>query len=197
MNSYDHVLDRGVFILLDEDDRDRDSSSLSFARVREAMYWILYHNTKENPLPELTMLVMSKGGDLALAWALSEVMASSVIPVKTVGIGEVASAGLLIFMAGAKGRRFLTPRTSILSHLASWSPEMGSPRSARELATEQERCEEAMIAHYHKHTGLPVSTIKKNLLTGDDIYITPEQAVKFGIADGIDRNHKWSGIFRK
>ena len=70
---------------------------------------------------ELTLVINSPGGQVHSAFALIDTMKGSAIPVKTVGLGMIASCGLLTFMSGTKGRRVLTPNTSILSHQYSVS----------------------------------------------------------------------------
>ena len=52
-------------------------------------------------------------------FALIDIIHGSRLPIWTVGIGMLASMGLMIFMAGEKGHRVLTPNTLILSH--QWS----------------------------------------------------------------------------
>ncbi len=69
---------------------------------------------------ELLLMICSEGGDMSAAFALIDVMKSSNIFIKTVGLGQIASAGLLIFLAGSPGRRTLTPNTSIMSHQYAW-----------------------------------------------------------------------------
>ena len=69
---------------------------------------------------ELTLVINSPGGQVHSAFALIDTMKGSAIPVKTVGLGMIASCGLLTFMSGTKGRRVITPNTSILSHKYSW-----------------------------------------------------------------------------
>ena len=69
---------------------------------------------------ELTLVINSPGGQVHSAFALIDTMKGSAIPVKTVGLGMIASCGLLTFMSGTKGRRVITPNTSILSHQYSW-----------------------------------------------------------------------------
>merc|ERR1711991_246857 len=87
---------------------------------RECIKWIMNHNLSDNRLPQLTLIINSPGGDVHAAFALIDTMKASTIPIKTVGLGLIASCGFLIFIAGKKGSRILTPNTSILSHQYSW-----------------------------------------------------------------------------
>jgi ATP-dependent Clp protease protease subunit len=132
----------------------------------------------------LTLMINSPGGDLNAAFALIDIMRGSTIPVYTVGIGQIASCGLLTFMSGAKKHRILTPNTSILSHQYSW----GSHGKEHELfarVREFELTSDRLMAHYKKCTGLDEKTIKKVLLPAEDVWLDAEQAVKYGIADEV------------
>jgi len=58
--------------------------------------WILHENfVVKKKRKELLLMICSEGGDMGAAFALIDVMRSSIIPVKTVGLGMIASAGLL------------------------------------------------------------------------------------------------------
>ena len=111
-------------------------------------------------------------------------MKGSAIPIKTIGIGMIASCGVLTFMAGKKGRRILTPNTSILSHQYSW----GSAGKEHELfarVREFELSTERMLTHYKKCTGLSEKKIREVLLPPEDVWLSSKEAVKYGIADKI------------
>ena len=87
------------------------------------------------------------------AFALIDTMKGSAIPIKTVGLGLIASCGILTFMSGTKGRRIITPNTSILSHQYSW----GSSGKEHELfarVREFELSSERLLEHYKKCTGM-------------------------------------------
>ena len=133
---------------------------------------------------ELTLVINSPGGQVHSAFALIDTMKGSAIPVKTVGLGMIASCGLLTFMSGTKGRRVLTPNTSILSHQYSW----GSGGKEHELfarVREFELSTERMINHYKKCTGLSEKKVRDILLPPEDRWLSAKEAVKYGIADKI------------
>jgi len=131
-------------------------------------------------------MICSEGGDVEPAFALIDVMQSSNIPIKTVGLGQISSSGLLIFLAGTPGRRLLTPNTSILSHQFSW----GSDGKAHELfatVKEFELCQKRMLNHYKQATGLDEDTLKQCLLPPHDVWLSAEEALEFGICNSISR----------
>jgi len=133
---------------------------------------------------ELTLIINSPGGQVHSAFALIDTMKGSAIPVKTVGLGMIASCGLLTFMSGTKGRRVITPNTSILSHQYSW----GSGGKEHELfarVREFELSTARMIDHYKKCTGLSEKKVRDILLPPEDRWLSAKEAVKYGIADKI------------
>ena len=133
---------------------------------------------------ELTLVVNSPGGQVHSAFALIDTMKGSAIPVKTVGLGMIASCGLLTFMSGHKGRRVITPNTSILSHQYSW----GSGGKEHELfarVREFELSTARMLEHYKKCTGLSEKKVRDILLPPEDRWLSAKEAVKYGIADKI------------
>ena len=108
-----------------KDDSSRHSfflmmEEISLQSCKTAVEWIFEANFAEERPELLNLIVTSPGGDLNAAFALIDVMRGSAIPVRTIGLGQIASAGLMIFIAGDKGKRILTPNTSILSHQYSW-----------------------------------------------------------------------------
>ena len=170
------LADAGMYVLMGEIDDEN---------IKPIVEWILYENfvTKKKK-KELLLMICSEGGDMSSAFALIDVMKSSNIFIKTVGLGQVASAGLLIFLAGSPGRRVLTPSTSILSHQWAW----GSDGKAHELfATMREfdLTQKRMIAHYKECTGLGEDEIKTSLLPPHDVWLSAEEALALNVCDSI------------
>ncbi len=186
-----------LFSIMANNDQDLNNQSLQDSgmyvfmgevtteSVKPTIEWILQENfvTKKRR-KELLLMLCSEGGDSSAAFALIDVMRSSRIPVKTVGLGQIASAGLMIFLAGAPGRRVLTPNTSILSHQFSW----GSDGKAHELfATikEFELTQQRMIALYQQCTGLDEETIRQKLLPPHDVWLDAQEALALKICDHV------------
>jgi len=134
----------------------------------------------------LTLIICSPGGDMTSAFALIDIMHGSAIPVHTLGIGQISSCGILTFMSGTKGHRVLTANTSILSHQWSWGT-YGKSHELVAVAKEFELTDEKLLAHYKRCTGLDEKTIKKFLLPAHDVWLTAQEAVKYGIADSIKK----------
>lgn len=145
---------------------------------------------EKNMLPKkqrpnhLTLMINSPGGAVHAAFALIDVMKGSAIPVRTVGLGMIASCGVLTFMAGQKGHRIITPNTSILSHQYSWGSR-GKEHELFAVVREFEMSTDRMITHYKKCTGLSEKKIREVLLPPQDVWLNAEEAVEYGIADEI------------
>jgi len=172
------LADAGMYVFMGEVDCDS---------IKPVIEWVLHENyVTKRKRKELLLMICSEGGDMSAAFALIDVMNSSTIPIKTVGLGQIASAGLLVFLAGSPGRRVLTPNTSILSHQFSW----GSDGKAHELfATikEFELTQKRMVAHYQACTGLALDEIKTVLLPPHDVYLSAEEARALNICDAISQ----------
>lgn len=134
----------------------------------------------------LTLIINSPGGEMSAAFALIDIMNGSSIPIHTLGIGQISSCGILTFMSGARGHRLLTPNTSVLSHQWSWGT-YGKSHELLAITREFELTDERMLALYKKCTGLDEKTIKKVLLPAHDVWLTAQDAVKYGIADKIKK----------
>jgi ATP-dependent Clp endopeptidase proteolytic subunit ClpP len=168
--------DHGIMVLMGEIDAES---------VRPVVEWVLYENyVKKKKLKELLLMICSEGGDLSVAFALIDVMRTSKIPIKTVGLGQIASCGLLIFLSGAVGRRVLTANTSIMSHQFSWGTE-GKAHELFATMKEFELTQQRMVNLYKSTTGLDEETIKTVLLPAQDVYLSAEQALSYGICDHI------------
>ena len=171
-----NLASNGVYVLMDD---------ITMESCRECIKWIMNHNLSDNRLPQLTLIINSPGGDVHAAFALIDTMKASSIPIKTVGLGLIASCGFLLFIAGTKGRRILTPNTSILSHQYSW----GSAGKEHELyarVKEFELSTKRMIQHYKKCIGMNEKQIREVLLPPQDVWLDAKEAYKLKICDKIE-----------
>jgi ATP-dependent Clp protease protease subunit len=166
----------GMYVFMDEVASDS---------IKPIIEWILVENhVAKKKKKELLLMICSEGGSMEDAFALIDVIKSSSIPVKTVGLGSIASCGLLIFLAGSLGRRILTPNTSILSHQYSWGSE-GKHHELWAMTKEFGLAQTRMIQHYQETTGLSEAVIREKLLPAHDVYLSAEEALELGICDYI------------
>jgi ATP-dependent Clp protease protease subunit len=160
------------------DDVDADS-------MAPLIEWILAANMSwKKTHKELTLGICSPGGNLNECFALLDVIMGSKIPIRTVGMGMIASCGLLMFISGTKGKRTLTPNTSILSHQYSWG-SFGKEHELFATVREYELTTERLINHYKKCTGLDEKMIREKLLPPSDVWLSASEAKELGICDNI------------
>lgn len=170
----------GIYVFMDE---------VSNETMKPVIEWILFENyVSKHKKRELLLMICSPGGDLQEAFALIDVMHNSAIPIKTVGLGQIASSGLLIFMAGTRGRRTLTPNTSILSHQFSWYNE-GKAHELFATMREYELTQARMIEHYRRCTGATDELIREYLLPAQDRWLSAEEALNLKICDEVTGNY--------
>jgi ATP-dependent Clp protease, protease subunit len=151
--------------------------------VMDTIFWITYENLQEGDYP-LTLYINSDGGSLQDAFALIEVMRKSNKPVHTVGLGSVCSSAFMIFAAGAKGNRLMSPTASIMCH--QYTDAMaGKYHDIKATAKEHELINNRMVELLKEFTDLNTTTIKKKLLSPSDSYFTAQEVVDLGVADGI------------
>jgi ATP-dependent Clp protease protease subunit len=169
--------DNGIYVFMDD---------VTDETIKPVIEWLLFENhVSHKRKRELLLMICSNGGDLHSAFALIDVMRSSKIPIKTVGLGLIASCGLLLFMAGSKGRRVLTPNTSILSHQFTWANE-GKAHELFSTFREYTLTQLRMLEHYRICTGLSDEEIKEHLLPPQDKWLDANEAMSMGICDIVD-----------
>ena len=104
------------------------------------------------------------------------------VPVRVIGTGWVASAGALIFLAGARDRRFCLPKTRFLLHQPMGGvrgPATDIDIEAREIGKMRERLNR-LIA---EETGQPYEKIVVD--TDRNYWMSPEEAVAYGMVTRV------------
>lgn len=168
--------DRGI--LLWNDGIDQDAS-------KAIIPWILESGFVTKPhYDHLTLIINSPGGHVNDAFAILDIMKGSPLPVHTVGLGQIASCGLIIFMGGARGHRILTPNTCILSHQYSWGTR-GKEHELIAVQKEFDLTSQRIMNHYKEHTGLKEKVIREKLLPPHDCWLSAEEALELNLCDEI------------
>lgn len=173
--SNDQDQSHSFFLLMDD---------INIGSVKPAVEWILETNFAEQQPDMMNLIICTPGGDLNAAFSLIDTMRGSSIPIRTIGLGQIASAGLLIFISGKKGQRILTPNTSILSHQYTWG-SFGKEHELMAQVKEFDLTSKRLINHYKKCTGLKEDVIRKFLLPPQDVWLSAEEALDLKICDVV------------
>lgn len=167
------VQDRKVFFWTDTNDD----------ACRKAVEKILYLEAID-PGKEITFYLNSPGGSITSGMALFDTMRMISSPIKVVVMGMAASMGSILLCAGEKGRRFLFPHSRVLIHQPLISGSMsGSAVDINIQAKEMERLREELNHILADSSGQPMEKIQHD--TDRDFYMTAQEAIDYGLADGI------------
>jgi ATP-dependent Clp protease protease subunit len=136
----------------------------------------------ENPTKDISFYINSPGGHVTAGLAMYDTMQYIKPDVSTVCIGQAASAGSLLLMAGAKDKRFSLPNSKIMVHQPSGGFQGQATDieiHAREILAVRKRLNEL----YVEHTGQASETIEDAMQR--DRFMTPEEAKEFGLIDEV------------
>ncbi len=136
----------------------------------------------ENPNKDISLYINSPGGVVTAGLAIYDSIGYIRPDVSTVCIGQAASMGSLLLAAGAKGKRFALPNSRIMVH----QPSGGAQGQATDIeiqAKEILALRARLNAIYAEHTGQPLEVIESAVER--DRYMTPAEALEFGIIDEI------------
>lgn len=136
----------------------------------------------ENPDKDISMYINSPGGSITAGLAIYDTMQFSKPDISTLCIGQAASMGAVLLAAGAKGKRYMLPNSRVMVH----QPMGGFSGQATDVdiqAQELSKMRGQVDAILAKHTGHKASKIRTD--TERDNYMTPEEAVKYGLIDKI------------
>lgn len=136
----------------------------------------------ENPNKDISLYINSPGGVVTAGLAIYDSIGYIRPDVSTVCIGQAASMGSLLLAAGAKGKRYALPNSRIMVH----QPSGGAQGQATDIeiqAKEILALRARLNAIYAEHTGQPLEVIESAVER--DRYMTPAEALEFGIIDEI------------
>lgn len=144
--------------------------------------WIISENEKPVKKEYLTLYINSIGGDLYDAFAVIDMMKSSKIPIKTIGLGSLMSAAFMIFVSGWRGSRTLAKNTSIMCHQFSTSYE-GKEHDIKASERETRFVKQKMLDIIKNSTDMDERTIKRKLLPPSDVWLSAQECIDLGVAD--------------
>lgn len=141
----------------------------------------------ENPDKDISLYINSPGGLVTSALAIYDTMQFIKPDVSTLCIGQAASGGALLLAGGANGKRYCLPHSTVMIHqILGGYQGQGTDIEihARHTLTLGKRLNEILA----KHTGKTVDQVKSD--TERDRFMTGEEAVKYGLIDGVLSHRK-------
>ena len=136
----------------------------------------------EDPEKEIFLYINSPGGVITSGLAIYDTMQYVRAPVSTICTGIAMSMCAVLLAAGAPGRRFALPHSRIMIHQGSGGFRGNTPDvfiQVKEMEQLVRTTQEILAAH----TGQPMEKVVKD--TDRDLFLSPEQAVEYGIIDEV------------
>ena len=137
----------------------------------------------EDPEKDIQLYINSPGGSISAGLAIYDTMAYIKNDVQTLCIGQAASMGAFLLMAGKKGKRFALPNSRILIHQPSMGGLGGQATDIDIHAREILRIRELTNKLMSQNTGQPLERIERDVER--DFIMTAPQAKEYGIIDDI------------
>jgi ATP-dependent Clp protease protease subunit len=136
----------------------------------------------ENPDKEISLYINSPGGSISSGMAIYDTMQFIKPNVSTLCIGMAASMGAFLLQAGAKGKRFALPNSTVMIH----QPLGGFQGQASDIEIHAKyilSLRERLYKLMSEHTGRTVEEIARD--SERDNFLTASEAVEYGLIDQV------------
>ncbi|PSA78584.1 ATP-dependent Clp protease proteolytic subunit [Corynebacterium diphtheriae] len=144
-----------------------------------------------DPDHDITMYINSPGGSFTSLMAIYDTMQYVRPDVRTVCLGQAASAAAVLLAAGAPGKRACLPNSRVLIHQPATQGTQGQVSDLEIQAKEIERMRTLMEQTLARHTGRSAEQVRID--TDRDKILTAEEAVEYGIVDQVFDYRKLNG----
>ncbi|KAF8971591.1 Clp protease-domain-containing protein [Flammula alnicola] len=147
---------------------------------------LLFLEAEDSTKP-IHLYINSPGGSVTAGLAIYDTYVSS--PIHTYSLGLAASMGSLLLASGEKGKRHCLPNASIMIH----QPSGGASGQASDIAIHAKeilRIRQLLTGIYQQHCSKEGESEAEGLARFEralerDYYMTAQEAMEFGIVDGI------------
>ena len=135
---------------------------------------------------DIYLYINSPGGVVTSGMAIYDTMNFIEADVQTIVIGMAASMASVLVSSGAKGKRFGLPHSQVLIHQPSGGAQ-GQQTEIEIAATEILKTRKMLNGILAKNSGQPIEKIQAD--TERDHYLTAQEAVDYGLLDGVMENN--------
>ena len=136
----------------------------------------------EDPDKDIHLYINSPGGSVTAGMAIYDAMQYIKPDVSTICIGMAASMGAFLLNAGAKGKRFALPNSTIMIH----QPLGGAKGQATDIEIHAKwilQIKERLNQILSERTGQPLEKVKAD--TERDNFMSAMEAKEYGIVDEV------------
>lgn len=145
---------------------------------------LLYLELKD-PGKEIQLIINSPGGYVTSGFSIYDTMKGISSPVATICSGLAASMASILLSAGTKGRRFVLTHGRVMIHQPSGGAR-GNSSDVEIQAAEILKTKSLGAKLLAENCGQPIEKVMKDF--NRDYFMGAEEAVDYGIADGILTN---------
>lgn len=139
----------------------------------------------EDPGKDIYIYINSPGGSVSAGMGIYDTMQYIKSDVSTICVGMAASMGAFLLAAGAKGKRFALPNSTVMIH----QPLGGMQGQASDIKIHTDyllRIKSTLNKILSERTGKPLEQIEKD--TDRDNFLTAQQAKEYGLVDEVMSN---------
>ncbi|WP_175047906.1 ATP-dependent Clp protease proteolytic subunit [Microlunatus speluncae] len=136
-----------------------------------------------DPERDIEIYINSPGGSFTALTAIYDTMRYIKPDIRTVCLGQAASAAAVILAAGTKGKRLALPNSRILIHQPATEGGYGQSSDIEIQAREILRIRALMESMLASDTGKDEAEVSRDIER--DKYLTAEQAKEYGIIDDV------------
>ena len=136
----------------------------------------------EDPDKDIHLYINSPGGSVTAGMAIYDTMQYIKPDVSTICIGMAASMGAFLLNAGAKGKRYALPNSTIMIH----QPLGGAKGQATDIEIHAKwilQIKERLNQILSERTGQPLEKVKAD--TERDNFMSAMEAKEYGIVDEV------------
>ena len=130
----------------------------------------------------ITVYIDTYGGSIDAALSMYDAMLVCACPIKTIGIGKIMSAGVLLLAAGDKGQRFISPNARVMMHQVSGGAQ-GTVKDIDIVEKEMVRIQDLFVDLLAKHTSKNKKQILQDIAA--DKYMSAQESLNYGIVDFV------------
>jgi len=144
-----------------------------------------------DPDRDIEIYINSPGGSFTAMTTIYDTMQFIKPDVRTVCMGQAASAAAILLAAGAPGKRLAVPNARVLIHQPAYSEAITGQASDLEIhAQEIQRMRALMEEMIAKHSGRPIEQVHADVER--DKILTTQEAIDYGIVDAFTTSRKAS-----
>ncbi len=144
----------------------------------------LLYLEKTDPDSPVTLIINSPGGEVRSGLAVYDVLSLMKSPVITVCMGQAASMGSIIFLAGDK--RIMLPHSELMIHdpsYGSFNADHMKPHEIQERVDSLRKTGDELVRIVVNRTGNDEETIRQKMK--EDSFFNADEALAFGLATKI------------